>query len=178
MNKNILPAYIAFIAVTFALPSCISNKKYRELDGSKMRLNESFKRSQLEVRDLRARTLTMTDQLATQEQKYESYMNEVRSIRSSYKQDSVRMQNLMSLVDLKVEEFTAYKIETQKKIFGYENEIVKLNTHIRKQDKVIQVLSFKIVKERKQFVAQKKEIINRYERKIKNLATIKSSNGV
>jgi hypothetical protein len=178
MNKKILPAYLALIAIAFALPSCISSKKYKELDGSKLRLNESFKRSQLEVRDLRARTLTMTDQLATQEKNYESYMSEVRSIRSSYKQDSVRMQNLMSLVDLKVEEFTAYKIETQKKIFGYENEIVKLNTHIRKQDKVIQVLSYKIVKERKLFIVQKKEIINRYERKIKNLATIKSSNGV
>lgn len=178
MKRNTLPAYLALFTLALALPSCISNKKYKELDGSKLRLNESFKRSQLEVRDLRTKTLIMTDQLATQEKNYEVYMSEVRSIRNSYKQDSVRMQNLMGLVDLKVEEFTTYKIETQKKILGYENEIVKLNTHIRKQDRDIKVLSYKIVKERKLFIVQKKAIINRYERKIKNLTTIKSSNGI
>lgn len=178
MKKNIIPASVVLITLLFSQSSCVSSKKYKELDGSS-RLNENFKRSQVEVRDLRARTLTLSDELLAQEKRYRSYFVEIGNIRNNYKQDSLKMVNMFKDVDLKVEEFKAYKAETQKKIEGYETQVSTLNTYIKKQDKNIQLLSSKIMKERRLHASQKREIINRYERRIKNLnATIKSSNGI
>lgn len=180
MKKSSIPASVALIMLIFAQSSCVSSKKYNALDGSKSRLNENFKRSQVEVRDLRAKTLTLSEELIAQEKKYSSYFVDIKNIRNTYRQDSLKMALLFKDVDLKVEEFKIFKIETQKKIDGYENQVLSLNTQIKKQDKTIQVLSNRIVKERKLHASQKREIIGRYERKIKNLnASIKSSsNGV
>ncbi|MDR6561384.1 MULTISPECIES: hypothetical protein [unclassified Arcicella] len=179
MKTSIIPASVVMIALIVSQSSCVSSKKYKELDGSKSRLNENFKRSQVEVRDLRARTLTLSDELLAQEKRYRSYFVEIGNIRNNYKQDSLKMVNMFKDVDLKVEEFKAYKAETQKKIEGYETQVSTLNTYIKKQDKNIQLLSSKIMKERRLHASQKREIINRYERRIKNLnATIKSSNGI
>ncbi|MET3125335.1 outer membrane murein-binding lipoprotein Lpp [Arcicella rosea] len=180
MKKSIIPASVVLISLILTQSSCVTSKKYNELDSSKSRLNENFKRSQVEVRDLRAKTLTLSEELLAQENKYRSYFVEIGNIRNNYKQDSLKVLSLFKDVDLKVEEFKAFKVETQKKIEGYETQVSSLNTHIKKQEKTIQVLSNRIVKERRIHTNQKREIINRYERKIKNLnASIRSSaNGV
>lgn len=180
MKKSIIPASVVLISLILTQSSCVTSKKYNELDSSKSRLNENFKRSQVEVRDLRAKTLTLSEELLAQENKYRSYFVEIGNIRNNYKKDSLKVLSLFKDVDLKVEEFKAFKVETQKKIEGYETQVSSLNTHIKKQEKTIQVLSNRIVKERRIHTNQKREIINRYERKIKSLnASIRSSaNGV
>lgn len=180
MKKSIIPASVVLISLILTQSSCVTSKKYNELDSSKSRLNENFKRSQVEVRDLRAKTLTLSEELLAQENKYRSYFVEIGNIRNNYKKDSLKVLSLFKDVDLKVEEFKAFKVETQKKIEGYETQVSSLNTHIKKQEKTIQVLSNRIVRERRIHTNQKREIINRYERKIKSLnASIRSSaNGV
>lgn len=180
MKKSIIPASVALISLIFSQASCVSSKKYNELDSSRNRLNENFKRSQIEVRDLRAKTLTLSEELLAQENRYRSFFVEIGNIRNNYKADSVKVLNLFKDVDTKVEEFKAYKVETQKKIEGYETQMSALYTHIKKQDKTIQVLSSRIARERRIHANQKRSLITRYERRIKNLnASIRSSaNGI
>ncbi|MEA5401986.1 hypothetical protein VB776_03600 [Arcicella sp. DC2W] len=181
MKKSIIPASVVLISLILTQSSCVTSKKYNELDSSKSRLNENFKRSQVEVRDLRAKTLTLSEELLAQENKYRSYFVEIGNIRNNYKKDSLKVLSLFKDVDLKVEEFKAFKVETQKKIEGYETQVSSLNTHIKKQEKTIKVLTNRIVKERRIYANQKREIINRYERKIKtlNAASVRSSsNGI
>ena len=150
--------------ISFTMQSCVSSKKYNSQIFEKNRLYESFKRSQIEVRDLRAKNLTITEEYLNQDEKRKSELKAVNEIRNAYKQDSLRIKRLLSDAENKVKEFMYFKMEMRAKSTSYENQISELNIHIQKQSRTINLLSKKLIKERR----LKRELINFYERKIKN----------
>ncbi len=152
------------------MKSCVSSKKYNFQILEKKRFYENFKRSQIEVRELRAKNLTITEEYLKQDEKRKFELKAIEEMQKAYKQDSLISQKLLSDADNKIKELMYLKMELTAHSTHSENQISELNMYIKKQNSTMNLLTKKLVSERR----YKKELMSFIKEKLKEKKSFKA----